>query len=265
MLSLFFGSFIFTFLIIFQPFDLDEIETHKTAFIAGYGLITFFFSWVVLSLCPFILSSYIDNWSVGDALKLSMFVILIVSMLNWSYSATIGNKILVTTFSPFDFLFITLAVGCIPLIIFILVAERIMFRKNYNAALKITEDINENPRDYDIHSIKLGSLDSSFFVNAKHIICIKAEGNYVKIFFYNENNLRRKLLRCTLAAIMDQLKDYTEIKQCHRSYAVNFNRIEKVSGNARNFGLHLSHLDFEVPVSRKFPSKTLKRLMLKTA
>lgn len=263
-LSLFFGSFVFTFLIVFQPFDLDQIETHKTAFIAGYGLITFFCTWVVFSICPFILSAYIDNWSVSDALKLAMFIILMISMINWWYSATIGKNIFLTSHSPFDFLFFTLAVGCIPVSIFILISERALFLKNHNIALKFTEDISHKPIHNDTQNIKLGSLDSSFFVDIEHIICLKAEGNYVNIFYYNDNSLRRKLLRCTLKTIMDQLKDYEEIKQCHRSYAVNFKKIEKVSGNARNFSLHLSHLDFDVPVSRKFPAKILKNHKLKS-
>ena len=106
--------------------------------------------------------------------------------------------------------------------------------------------------------IEFGQKQHQFSLNLTDLLCVKAEGNYVEIYSLKDGLVNKKLIRSSLSKVKKQLELYSEIKHCHRSFIVNTEHLEKVTGNARNFNLHLDHLDFAIPVSRSFPIDTIK-------
>jgi len=96
-------------------------------------------------------------------------------------------------------------------------------------------------------------------IELDQLICIKSEGNYVDVYFYKNEKINKQLIRNSLTKLSKQLIIFENIKRCHRSYIVNFSNIEKVSGNARNFNLHIKTLDFTISVSRSFPKEIISK------
>lgn len=113
---------------------------------------------------------------------------------------------------------------------------------------KSTPDIQES------NLIKLPTQQSEKFfeIQADQIICVEAMQNYVHIHYHQEDEIHKKTIRNTLSSI-EKILSGTEVRRSHRSFLVNTNRIEKVSGNAQGLKLEINPSPgFWVPVSRKY-------------
>ncbi|MFY0599448.1 MAG: LytTR family transcriptional regulator [Cyclobacteriaceae bacterium] len=91
----------------------------------------------------------------------------------------------------------------------------------------------------NIIRIEETELDLTQFIFAK------AEGNYLEIHL---NNHPKKLIRATLKNLETLLANHSHLIKTHRSYLVNSNYIEKVTGNAQGYQLLIKN--HKVPVSR---------------
>ena len=79
--------------------------------------------------------------------------------------------------------------------------------------------------------------------------------NYVTVWFLKDGKLTKEMLRATIASVEEKFAG-TDVIRCHRSFLVNVDCIEKVSGNAQGLRLQLKGLsEMEVPVSRSFIPK----------
>jgi DNA-binding LytR/AlgR family response regulator len=56
----------------------------------------------------------------------------------------------------------------------------------------------------------------------------------------------------TLTAVIEELKDYENIFQCHRSFVVNVNNITSAKGNSNGYQLRLGNCPLSIPVSRSY-------------
>ena len=83
------------------------------------------------------------------------------------------------------------------------------------------------------------------------ILFIKSESNYCEIHINEGNNYRKELLRGSLNSIEGSLKELSFFVRVHRSYIVNFNKIDKVSGTAQGYKIHFENMEHSIPVSRK--------------
>lgn len=59
------------------------------------------------------------------------------------------------------------------------------------------------------------------------------------------------MLRSSLSRLENQLEGQN-IVRCHRSFIVNLDKVEKVTGNAQGYKLHLETPELVVPVARKY-------------
>ena len=56
----------------------------------------------------------------------------------------------------------------------------------------------------------------------------------------------------TLTAVIEELKDYQNIFQCHRSFVINVNNITSAKGNSNGYQLTLGTCTNTIPVSRSY-------------
>ena len=70
-----------------------------------------------------------------------------------------------------------------------------------------------------------------------------------------EGKTETKELHTTLTAVLDELREYENIFQCHRSFAVNLNNITSAQGNSNVYQLKLGNCPTVVPVSRTYVPK----------
>jgi DNA-binding LytR/AlgR family response regulator len=93
------------------------------------------------------------------------------------------------------------------------------------------------------------------------LVYISSEGNYASFFIKSNNGIKERVLRNTLSNINKDLKDYKNIIRCHKSYIINSNYMDSISGNARGYFLESQTIPQQIPVSRKFKKENLKNLL----
>ncbi len=102
--------------------------------------------------------------------------------------------------------------------------------------------------------IKTQSKGDNFSLDTTSFIYAKAEGNYVELYMSNNPNANKLLKRITIKDLASQLSSASHIIKTHRSYLVNLQYVEKVTGNAQGYRLQLKASKELIPVSRNMIS-----------
>ena len=93
-----------------------------------------------------------------------------------------------------------------------------------------------------------------FSARSEDILVFHSSGNYIEIFWMDNQTRRKKLFRQTFAFVEQYLKDNQEFKKCHRCWMVNLKKVESITGNSKGYFLELTRLGFNVPISRNYIS-----------
>ena len=91
-------------------------------------------------------------------------------------------------------------------------------------------------------------------VESKRIICFEANDNYVIAYYLSKDGELVKTLERTSLKKVDEIISGIEpgFQRVHKSYIVNPNFVEKISGRSQAYKLNVSYLESPIPVSRKF-------------
>lgn len=230
----------------------------------GYGFITLIISVLLFFLAPLLLPKYFDEdrWTVKKTIIFVFWELLLISILNWLYTISLEGDIIEKEFTFFQFVFFTFSIGAFATTFLILGSERWLRHRKQTKAQQWTTGLSTRPlvRQQEKAPISIGKENNRLQLSLQDLLCIQSDGNYTELFVLDQGQVIKKLLRCPLSVISRQLNTQKNIHQCHRSYIVNFEHVNEVNGNARNYNLKLDHLDFSIPVSRQFPKKILKNL-----
>lgn len=90
----------------------------------------------------------------------------------------------------------------------------------------------------------------TFELKIDQFLFAKAEGNYLMLYMYTNNDLLQLLKRITIKEFEKQVGNIDQIVRTHRSYIVNLSFLEHVKGNAQGYQLTLQHGNSTIPVSR---------------
>ena len=91
-----------------------------------------------------------------------------------------------------------------------------------------------------------------FLLDIHEFIYAKADGNYLEIVLQKGEQCERLLKRITSKELENQLAHFDFIMKVHRSFLVNLNKIESVSGNAGGYKVAFKGISELVPVSRNY-------------
>ena len=265
------GTFIALFLIFFRPFGVSEWQDpNKNSYLAGYGLITALWG-IILRFAVFkTFPKYHSEatWNVGKEVLSIMMLILMIAAGNIVYSNLIFNF----ENGIISFLWMLLAVviiGIFPATFGVMLNYIIQLKKfnqqivvhhhQHTPEITLAEQVSENKIQNSVllkliaenekDSVEL-AVDSLYF--------IESSDNYSTIYFENQGKLQKELLRSSLTRLVSQISS-ENIVRCHRSFIVNLDKVEKVTGNAQGYKLHLKSPELLVPVARKY-SEIIERL-----
>jgi DNA-binding LytR/AlgR family response regulator len=98
-------------------------------------------------------------------------------------------------------------------------------------------------------------------IKAVNLLFIKSVGNYIEIYFKNNDKADSQILRSSLKRIEDIFKNHEYICRSHRAYLVNLKNISSVSVNSQGYQLEFDDTDKCVPVSRKYLHTIRKMIM----
>jgi len=164
---------------------------------------------------------------------------------------------------PFLYSFVdVLTVSVLPIFTGLLLLERILLKKNLKMAKTLSQQIS-GLKNYDEEkpvSFILEGDNKSFEIMSNNLVCIEANDNYSAFYYYKQNLLTKELYRISMKNAESHLKGFENILRCHKSYIVNIGFIKDITGNAQGYKLHIKDIDFEIPVSRKFPKDILQKI-----
>lgn len=97
-------------------------------------------------------------------------------------------------------------------------------------------------------------------ISFSKVICFEANDNYVITYYLsNDGDLKRSMERISLKKIEDLIKGFEDsFYRVHKSYIVNSNFVEKITGRSQAYKLKISYLEELVPVSRSFDIELIK-------
>jgi len=91
-----------------------------------------------------------------------------------------------------------------------------------------------------------------FSARLEDILVFHSSGNYIEIFWMENQIRRKKLFRQTFAFVEQYMKENSEFKKCHRCWMANLNKIDALTGNSKGYFIEMNKLGFKVPVSRNY-------------
>lgn len=246
-----FGLFVFLFLFLFKPFGLSQVKPlpYVTAY---FGLITTACMLFTFALRHFF-SAEPEHWTAGKEILFTLFTILFIASVNWLKTADWGFTTL-SLEAWGTFLLYTFSIGVFPVVFAVFISEKRQ-RQEYTQASLNLHPIAAN-KDQSVSLVGEGQSEN-LTVPTSHLLYIKASDNYCEIYIHESGKDHCIVFRVSLKQIEEQLTAYPEFLRVHRSYIVNTQGVERISGNAQGFRLHIHK--HEIPVSRGMNSEIKSR------
>ncbi|MEM9933517.1 MAG: LytTR family DNA-binding domain-containing protein [Bacteroidota bacterium] len=250
--SISFGLFIAGFLWFFKPFDLNILAYTHTE-VLFFGIITsavfLLFQVVLPNLLPTIFSE--NKWRVWHQLCFYAMALFIIATLNGLYI----NYLNELDFSWQNYIWIiirTMVLGIFPIGFYVLFSHNQKLKRNTTTAQQLETWIEEDKGSVTdrAHHIHTQLKEEAFVLQENTFLYANASGNYLYVY---TTEGKRSIHRITLQSFQQQLSSAYLIR-CHRSYLVNLQQVDSISGNAQGLSLHLRYLNVAIPVSRKYIS-----------
>ncbi len=263
--SILFGLFVFLFLLLFQPFGLSQVKQDFISVIAGYGLICTLTMIILNIAVPRSFPGYFNerSWTSGREIFWTLINIGLIGLANALYSSYLGMFALglkgIIMFEVYTFL-----IGVIPVSMGVLLKKE-KLEKEFRSASETINSVmpHDNPGQPSALSkgIELRSDYSGHLtLNSNDLLFVRAADNYAEVFFIENGLVKQKMLRTSLRDMESALAGFPCFFRCHKSYLVNLDHVQRVSGNAQGLKLHLNYTNEEVPVSRNHTRTIRERL-----
>ena len=256
------GVFIALFLILFQPFGtLEWHNPNKNLYLCGYGLVTalsgFILRFGIFKTFPKYYNE--TSWNIGKEILSILLLILLITVGNCLYSF-IAFRFTQNWGNFLWMLVAVLAIGVFPTI-FGVMLNYIYQLKKYNQTIVVNHSqVIDSQGFIENKALRLVAENEkdSIELSPESLFYIESSDNYSTVFYEKNGKLQKELLRSSLTRLESQIS-YENIVRCHRSFIVNLDKVEKVTGNAQGYKLHLETPELLVPVARKY-SEIVERL-----
>ena len=255
------GSMAIAFEFIFKPFHVNPSE-HKMP----HFLITVIHTVVALSIL--ISASLIlkwtrvrsESWTVGKDILLLGTILLTIGIGQFLIRDVIyDNPNNWSSRYLFEEIRNTLLIGMLFVMILVPLNQNRLYRRNSErAAILSRNPVRSIPTP--ALSIRTQLKQDDFELDPSTLLFAKADRNYVEIHTVENGVLQKSLKRISLRSLEEQLHAISHIVKTHRSYLVNLQYLESVSGNAQGYHLKMKYLESPILVSRTLIPKFEERL-----
>lgn len=205
-------------------------------------------------------------WLLAEIILIGLFhsyiSLIIMHIKEYSVALIIGKSILITFIAlGFPYIVTDLSFALLDAQRVLRIARKVIQSNEANVqnTRKITADeqvMTDNPDIINLHDYS-GTL--KFTVKLENIYYIKAEGNYVNVFYNNKGGISSFILRNKIQTIEDSFSG-TPLMRCHRTYIVNTNNIKMIRNESDGYVIDFSQTGLElVPVSNTYREKIVKR------
>ena len=220
------------------------------------------------SLVKFSVMKFV-SWCLTEIVIIGLFhaflSIRIMNINGFSPMFIVGKSILITFIAlGFPFIVTDLSFALIDARRVLKIAKRVIKANSSNKSGNTNVKNNElkeetTQKNSDIVNLTDYAGAVKFTVKIENIYFIKAEGNYVKVFYNNKGDISSFVLRNTIQSIEDSLIG-TSLMRCHRTYIVNINKIKVIRTEEDSCFIDFDHKELEtVPISKTYNEKIVKR------
>ncbi len=275
------GLFVGLFLLTFQPFGMDRWQTpNKAAKLLGFGVISFIVTAFNFLVWPRLFPRTFreETWTVGKTILFITANILFIALANRLYLAWLVNDDLHLP-DLLSMVLITFLVGVFPTAGAVIASYIVKLRQYARQAADLPVHTNRLVRDPAVTTVippvhsptesvaeavdePVSAKAASLTLTADNekdqialapadLLYIESSDNYCTIVYSKNGRPVKPLLRSSLSRLEGQISQ-PHIVRCHRSYVVNLDRVERVTGNAQGYKLHLFGGQFQIPVARKY-------------
>ncbi|GAB3987626.1 LytTR family DNA-binding domain-containing protein [Spirosoma daeguense] len=262
------GLFVGMFLQIFQPFGLNLWDTpHKTLKIFGFGAVT-----AIVTGFNFLVWRRLFNrqfaevrWTVGREIIFVTANITLIGIANRYYLDFLIGPVERSSIHGWSMILITFLIGLFPVTGLVLLNYITQLKKYSQTAAELpihrtsSADLEKNhsirsepiPTLTDVVHLVADNEKDTLDVVVNDLLFVESSDNYCTVVYLKNDQPVKPLLRSSLSRLEKQISQ-PHIVRCHRSYVVNLNRIERVTGNAQGYKLHLFDGQFQIPVARQY-------------
>ena len=258
--------FVSLFLIVFQPFGINLITGNaKYIFLSGYGVITFLILIIDLIFIEKLFPKFFNerNWKIWKEFFWLLWVIFSIGLGNAFYTAIFIEDSKSNIEIIISFQIVTLIVAVIPITILIISKQKYLSNKYFISANEVNKNLEKEKSEFfNNQKIKVYGDNQKDFIEFKisNFLFIESSGNYVEIYYLENDKESRKTLRNTIKNSLGFFQNINEVLQCHRAFIVNSSKIINTKGNSQGLRLNLENCDMEVPVSRGYVEKIKSKL-----
>ena len=248
------GIFIALFLFLIRPFGIEGPWANLAWVSLGFGAVTIVFGWLFEAVSRFVLKieTHGPKWTLGKWMFYSMLLVVWIAVGNYLFINYMSGWNAMGYFNLLRMIGYTSLIGIFPVALSGIMVQLRAEKENEKDAQSLDDKVH---LPHVSASMQISITDSTvkeFEFISGEIRYAEAMQNYVTVWFYKDGTLNKEMLRATIVSVEEQLSECSVIR-CHRSYLVNVDAIENVSGNAQGLRLKLRDIpQEEVPVSRSF-------------
>ena len=246
--GLFAFAIVFLLLFFLQPFGISEYDGNKLLVSLAFGLVTFVCCLALDYLIVIPLQKHVKTWRIWHQVLTVFVEILIIGIGNF-FMACLLFQYPVDQWACLEMVYYTIIIGIIYTVLSTSISYHQYMRKQLDALLEKTTQ-EQMGISVTLHDNRVRGNDLCLPLN--DLLYIEAQKNNVAVFYVSNGQLNRNEIQSTLASVLNDLKDYPNIFQCHRSFVVNLNSITSAKGNSNGYTLELGGGLATVPVSRSF-------------
>ena len=123
----------------------------------------------------------------------------------------------------------------------------------------VASDDEVMPQHTEIINLMDNNGTLKLSVKLDNLYYIKAEDNYINVFYQRSGTIASYLLRCKMKTIEDNCAETSSLMRCHRSYIVNIRKVSVLHNEADGFVLDFEREGLEsIPVSKTYSQKVLE-------
>ena len=246
--SIIYGVAIWAILYLLQPFGFSMYPGNKCLLAAIFGLVTSFCYALYCWAIRLRLLRHVKPWRIWHQGCVVFGLILFIAFCNfllfsYAFHYPISGGIFLL------FLYWTLIIGVIMTVLSIGIEYNRSLRERMEALLNNTTE-EQKDISITIHDTNVRGNDLTIPIN--DLLYIEAQKNNVSVCYLIDNRPTNVEIHTTLTAVIEELKDYGNIFQCHRSFVVNVNNITSAKGNSNGYQLKLGSCANIIPVSRSY-------------
>lgn len=247
------GLIVFLILVLLQPFGMSDISrSMDVLYSLCIGIITFLIvvSYELIQKHLLKIKKDVETWTLWKWIVNTVFMIFLIAIANYMFIIFLFDQyqgipgLMASLYSTFIIaIFPTMLIGSLNVI------RHLKANQNVATSIALNEITHSEPKKI---SIPIKDSEKTIEINPSEILYAEAMQNYVLIFLWKDGDVKKETVRNTFSNVAATLRG-TSVMQCHRSYLVNSEKIESITGNAQGLKVKLKEIPNNViPVSRKY-------------